>query len=102
MKLIIFLLAVVMVVGLVVWRLQKSHDEAESARLKSIKRRKQKEKEALTPEIDMIWPVIVRPLKGEHPGEKESTPEEPSMTEIEFESSGEFAAQRGKSEKAAG
>lgn len=101
MKMLIFVSVFVLVIGLLVWRLQKSHREAESARLKATKHRKSKDKKAVTPEIDMVWPVIVKPLKGEQADGNEAAVEEPSMTEIEFEPSGEFAGYGSQSGRAA-
>ena len=61
---------------------------------------RQRQKEAVTPQEDVIWPVVIRPVKGQgsasgsNPGhhEKEAVPDEPSMTAIEFESSEQKAS----------
>jgi hypothetical protein len=84
MKTFIFLSFIVAVVSVLVWRMRKSQAEAAVARREEIERRKKQEKEALTPELDMIWPVIIRPVKGDQPSSADCQVEEPSMTTIEY------------------
>jgi len=89
----IFLIFVVLVVSVMIWRMRKTQAEIELAKHESVERRKKQEKEALTPQEDITWPVIIRPVSGnaasvkasdpEHP-EEETFVEEPSMTSIEF------------------
>jgi hypothetical protein len=89
MKAFILLILLILVCSIVVWRTRKSMAEEELARRKSRVQRRKKEKEAITSEQVMIWPVIVRPLKGNSAGgEGEDSGEEvpePSMTTIEYE-----------------
>jgi len=94
MKTLAFLIAISLVIAGIVWAIRKSQAEANLARRKSIeRRRKQKEKEALTPQEDMVWPVIIRPVKGRQASgtgsklderETDRVIEEPSMTAVKF------------------
>jgi hypothetical protein len=95
MKALIFLVLVALIVSVVVWRIRKTQAEEALAKRKSHERRKNKQKEAMTPEIDMTWPVIVKPVRGDGaPGDGPGV-EEPSMTSIEFESSEKETAKQG-------
>ena len=93
MKSLIFLIVVGLVVSAIIWKIRKSQAEADLARRKDIERRRKEEKEAMTPEVDMIWPVVIRPLKSQGSpggpsrgaqGAEEPAVEEPMMTSIEF------------------
>jgi len=102
MKMLVFLIIFALVISLLFWRMRKSQAEQELARRKALERRKKQQKEALTPEIDMVWPVIIRPVSGKHPPGEEAADEEPSMAEIEFTPSDQLTAQQVRSSKAAG
>jgi hypothetical protein len=80
MKTLVFVIFIIAIVSLMVWRMRKSRAAEALARRQDVERRKRQEKEALTPEIDMIWPVIIRPVTGDQP----SGVEEPSMAAIEY------------------
>ena len=92
MKTLVFFVFVIAVVSVTVWRLRKSRAAAELARHKAVERRRQRDKEALTQDIEMIWPVIVRPVKGDTASSADSQVAEPSMTAIEFTSSNRAAS----------
>ena len=100
MKALIFLIVIGAVVFVMIWTMRKSRAEADLARSKSIKHRKQQEKEILTSEEDMVWPTIIRPVKGNSPSSADSEIEEPSMTTIEFAPSEHLTTQEGSSTKA--
>lgn len=85
MKTLVFVIFIIAVVSVMVWRLRKSRAAAELVRRKEVERRKRRDKEALTQDIEMIWPVIIRPVKGDSPSSAASGVEEPSMTAIEYE-----------------
>ena len=93
MKALIFLTVLALIVGAVIWWLRKSQAEAVLAQRKAVERRKQKDQESLTPEIDMIWPVVVKPVTGEEAPTEENAAEELQMSTIEFESSEQSKAQ---------
>ena len=82
MKMFIFVVFVALMVLAFVWRMRKARNEADLARRKSLEARKKQQKEKISSDEDMIWPVIIRPVSGRKPDETE----EPSMTAIEFES----------------
>ena len=88
MKTFIFLILTAVIVAVVVWRMRKSDAEADLIRRKSIEHKKKQRQEAVTTEEVMIWPVIIKPVKGRNPEEKAP---EPSMTTIEFESQEKMA-----------
>ena len=79
MKILLFLLAIFAIVALVIRNLQKTREKEALARRQAMELRKQKEKESLTPEAVMIWPVVG--IKRED----KAASEEPSMTSIEYE-----------------
>jgi len=84
MKMLIFLIVLAGIVFLVVRKVRKSQAEAALARRKEIARRRKREKKNVTPELDMVWPVIIRPATGKGaPSEEADT--EPAMTSIEYE-----------------
>lgn len=85
MKALIFLVVLAAVFSLFFWRLKKSNAEEQAARHKAIEARKKKDQEKITPDMDMVWPVIVKPVTGKRPPGEEAKAEEPSMTTIEFE-----------------
>ena len=84
MKMLIFLVVFAGVVFLVVKKVRKSQAEAAEARRRELAKRRKREKENVTPEIDMVWPVLIRPATGEGDSGKEAEAE-PSMTTIEYE-----------------
>lgn len=102
MKMLVFLIILALVISVFIWRMRKSQAEELLAQSKALDRRKKRQKEALTPEIDMLWPVIIRPVSGKRPPGEEAAVEEPSMAEIEFTPSDQLTAQQGRSSKAAG
>lgn len=101
MKALIFLILVALVVSVVVWRSRKSQAEADLARRKALKRRREQAKETLTPENDMVWPVIIRPVTGKQSAEEKTANEELSMTAIAFEPAEQSPARQRGSTKAA-
>lgn len=101
MKALVFLLLLAAVVATFVWRLRKNQEKEELARQKALKRRKQREREAIAPTEDMIWPVIIRPASGEHPHGEQELREEPAMTEIEYTPPDLAALRKEKSAKLA-
>jgi hypothetical protein len=101
MKMLVFLIIFALVISVLIWRMRKSQAEQELAQRKALERRKKLQKESLTPEIDMVWPVIIRPVSGKRPP-GEAAAEEPSMAAIEFTPSDQLTAQQGRSSKAAG
>jgi len=91
MKTFIFLVLTAVIVAVVVWRMRKSDAEADLARRKSIEHKKKQRQEAVSSEEVMIWPVIIKPVKGANPDEADSEAPEPSMATIEFESPEQMA-----------
>ena len=102
MKMLVFLIFFALVISVLIWRMRKAQAEAELAQRKALDHRKKQDKEALTPEIDMVWPVIIRPVSGKHPPGEEAAVEEPSMTAIEFSPSDQVAEHPGKTSRASG
>lgn len=102
MKMLVFLIIFALVISVLIWRMRKSQAEQVLAQRKALERRKKRQKEAITPEIDMVWPVIIRPVSGKRPPGEEAAVEEPSMAEIEFTPSEPLTAQQARSSKAAG
>lgn len=84
MKMLIFLVVFVGVAFLVVKKVRKSQAEAALARRKEIAKRRKREKENVTSEIDMVWPVLIRPATGKGDSGEEAKAE-PAMTSIEYE-----------------
>jgi hypothetical protein len=68
----------------VIWKVHKSHTEAALARRTEVAKRRKQAKKVVTPELDMTWPVIIRPATGEGAAGEDSEAE-PSMTAIEYE-----------------
>ena len=85
MKTLVFVIFIIAVVSVTAWRLRKSRAAAEQARRKEIERRRQRDKEALAQDIEMIWPVIIRPVRGDKASSADARVEEPSMTAIDYE-----------------
>ena len=100
MKALIFLIVIGVVVFAMIWTMRKSQAEADLVRRKSIKRRKKQQKEVLTSDEDMVWPTIIRPVKGDSQSSADSEIEEPSMATIEFAPSEHLTSQEGSSTKA--
>jgi hypothetical protein len=86
MKALVFFVLFLAVLALVVWKVRKSHAEAAHARRKEIAKRRKHAKKVVTPELDMTWPVIIRPATGKG-ASSEAAEAEPSMTTIEYEPS---------------
>jgi hypothetical protein len=84
MKALVFVILIIAIVSATAWRLRKARAAAELARRKDLERRKQRDKAALAQDIEMIWPVIIRPVKGDAPSSADARVEEPSMTAIEY------------------
>jgi hypothetical protein len=93
MKTLIFLFFIVVVIGGIFWHIKESRVKAELAQRKSRDLIRNQQKEAMTQDYEMIWPVILRPTKNQDgsgadsqsvPGEEEKVVEEPSMTSIEY------------------
>ena len=87
MKTFIFLLVVILVISAMIWKMRKSQAEADLARRKALERKKRKQKEAITQNDEVIWPVIIRPVGGKAGADEDPEAEEPQMTAIEFEPS---------------
>ena len=85
MKTLLFLIVIIAVFAALIWKMRKSQAEEALARKKESERRRQQQKEALTSDMDILWPVIIRPVKGEGPDEADSQGEAASMTAIEYE-----------------
>jgi hypothetical protein len=85
MKALIFLVIVAAAVSVVVWRTRKAQAEEARARRQAIERRKKQQQENLAQDMDMVWPVVIRPVKGDEAAAAEEQAEEPSMTTIEYE-----------------
>ena len=91
MKILIFVLAVTAILVAWIWKMRKDQAKELLAQRDAIRRRREKEKKAVTAEMDMVWPVIIKPVKGQasgaNPGdhgEEEEAVEEPTMTAIEY------------------
>jgi hypothetical protein len=84
MKALIFLIVIGVVASVMFWNMRKSQAEADLARRKSIKRRKEQEKEVIASKEDMVWPTIIRSVKGDLQSSADAETETPSMTAIEF------------------
>ena len=96
MKALIFVVILGSIIAFLVWRLRKSQAEEALARRKALQRRKHKDKKALDQDLEVIWPVLIRPVSGQRPpGEQEA--EEPTMTAVEFEAPEPKVAQQGGS-----
>jgi len=100
MKALIFLIVIGVVVFAMIWTMRKSQAEADLVRRKSIKRRKEQEKEVIASKEDMVWPTIIRSVKGDLPSSADSEIEELSMTTIEFAPSEHLTTQEESSTKA--
>ncbi len=100
MKALIFLIVIGVVVSVMIWTMRKSQAEADLARRKSIKSRKEQEKEVISSKEDMVWPTIIRSVKGDLASSADSEIEEPSMATIEFAPSEHLTTQEGSSAKA--
>ncbi|NNJ66005.1 MAG: hypothetical protein HKP16_10575 [Xanthomonadales bacterium] len=87
MKAIIFLVAVALVLAAVIYRMRKAQAEEVRARHKEIQKRKEKSREAIMADQEVIWPVIVKTVKGDGSDvdEEASHDKELAMTSIEFE-----------------
>jgi hypothetical protein len=100
MKALIFLIIIGAVVFAMIWTMRKSQAEADLVRHKSIKHRKKQEKEVLAAKDDMVWPTVIRTVKGDNPSSADSEIEEPSMATIEFAPSEHLTTEEGSSAKA--
>ena len=99
MKALIFLIVVGVVVSAMIWTMRKSQAEEDLVRRKSIKHRKKQEKDVLASKEDMVWPTIIRSVKGDLQSSADAEIEEPSMTAIKFEQDEYPASQQGSSTK---
>lgn len=102
MKALIVLIFLALVVSGVVWKMRKSQAEADLARRKTRERLKKQKQKEMTPEMDMVWPVMIRPVTGNNAPGQEKAEEELAMTSIECELSEPLTAQGGGSKKAVG
>jgi hypothetical protein len=93
MKALIFLIAIGLVVYAGYWWLKKTQEEEELARRRAVRARKQRDGKALKPTTHRVWPVIIRPVSGEHPPEDEVRRQEPVMTTIAYAPSDQTAAE---------
>lgn len=86
MKMLIFLTVLVLVASFVLWRTRKADAERELARHKSMKRKQQQRKKAITATHHEKWPTIIH-AAGKPRAEEEQEEELPdfAMTAIEFE-----------------
>jgi regulatory protein YycH of two-component signal transduction system YycFG len=100
MKALIFLIVIGVVVSVMIWTMRKSQAEADLVRRKAIKHRKKQEKEVLATKEDMVWPTIIRSVKGDLTSSADSEIEEPAMTAIKFEQDEYPASQQESSTKA--
>ena len=100
MKALIFLIVIGVVVSAMIWTMRKSQAEEDLVRRKSIKRRKEQEKEVIASKDDMVWPTIIRSVKGDLASSADSEIEELAMTTIEFAPSEHLTTQEGSSAKA--
>lgn len=98
MKALLFLIVLGSVIALLVWRLRKSQAEEARLRRKALEQRKKKNSEAISQDMEVIWPVIVRPVSGKRPPGDEDAAAEPTMTAIEFEAPEPRTAQSGGSQ----
>lgn len=101
MKTLIFLMFVVTVVSALVWRLRKSRAEANLARRKAVERRRKQEKETLAQDPDTVWPVIIRPVRGDQAPAGSAATEELTMTAIEFSPPGDLSPRQDRARKLA-
>jgi hypothetical protein len=92
MKALIFLIFIAAGVYVMVWRMRKAQAEEARARRDKLTQRKKQNKEAVTPELDMVWPVIIRPVKGEESGKAKPEAADPAMTTIEYKPPGQAAS----------
>lgn len=88
MKLLIFLVVLAAVAAVLARHMKKTREEAERARLKAIRRRKEQEQQALKPQDDTIWPVV----GIVHEDGEEGADAEPSMATIEYVPPGKIAS----------
>jgi len=102
MKAFIILAFLALVVSGVIWKMRKSQAEADAARRKTRERLKKQKQKEVTPEMDMVWPVIIRPVSGNNAPGHEAAAEDLAMTAIECELSEPLTAQGGGSKKAVG
>lgn len=84
MKALVLFVLFAAVLAFGVWKVRKSHAEAAEARRREIAKRRKRAKEVVTPELDMTWPVIIRPVTGKG-ASAEAKEAEPSMTAIDYE-----------------
>jgi len=93
MKMLIFMIFVILVIGVMIWSMRKSQAEAVLAKHKSSERRNIQRQEKITPVAHVTWPTVGLPAAGRYasradsesddPGE-DMLAEEPSMTTIEY------------------
>jgi hypothetical protein len=101
MKTFIILVFLALVIAAMIWKMRKFQAEALLARRKALESRKKQQKETVAQDVDIIWPVIIRPVSGKNPPGEKSATEELSMTAIEFAPSEGLAVQQGGKKTAA-
>ena len=100
MKALIFLIFIVLVVSVMIWKMRKSRAEEDLARRKFIEHRREQEKQVISSKEDTVWPTIIRTVKGDLPSSADSEIAELSMTAVEFVQDEYPASQQGSSTKA--
>jgi len=97
MKALIFLVVFAAIIAVLVWRMRKNEAEAARVRRDALKKRKKQDSEALNQDMEIIWPVIIKPVSGKSPPGDESQAHEPTMTAMEFEPAEPKTARQGGS-----
>jgi hypothetical protein len=93
MKALIFLLILGAAIALLVWRVRKGHEEALLAKRRAVEQRKKKDSEKLGQDMQVIWPVIIKPASGKLSAEVHDG--QFAMTSIEYEAVEPKAARQG-------
>ena len=85
MTTIFVLLVLAAVIGGIFWKMQKSKAEEEAARQRMMRHKRKQAQQAITPEKNATWPVIVKPVKGDGAAADDDALPEPTMTAVAFE-----------------
>ncbi len=87
MKAVIFLVVIALVLVAVIYRMRKAQAEEIKARHEVIQKRKEKSREAMLADQEVVWPVIVKTVTGDGKDidEEGGHDAELAMTSIEFE-----------------
>lgn len=80
----LILLVLAAIVGGIMFKLHKSKVEEDLARHRMMRHKRKQAQEAITPQSDTTWPVIVKPVKGDGSADENTAPE-PTMTAVAFE-----------------